>query len=259
MDTFYVHIWSMYTIYVCIHFIYTFCHILTHLSHFVAFVTFFTFCQFCHILSHYVTFCMLHDKLRMSRVIYKMLMVILGTCWTTFVLMSLLKSEYLKLCHMPHVACHMSHCACHLSYVKCLCWSLGHAEQLLFSCLYSKVSICNYVTCHISHVTSNMSHCTCHMSYVKCLCWFLGHAEQLLFSCLGSKVTVYSRKLQWFFGDIISLITLPCEFRCHRAGSQLKTTLLGNQNFRHFLFRNNESVTSLTLATSFGFSKVKVF
>ena len=89
----------------------------------------------------HVTFCMSHDKLRMSHVIYKMLMVILGTCWTTFVLMSLLKSEYLKLCHMPHVACHMSHCACHLSYVKCLCWSLGHAEQILFSCLCSKVGI----------------------------------------------------------------------------------------------------------------------
>ena len=52
-----------------------------------------------------------------------------------------------------------------------------HTEQLLFSCLYSKVSICNYVTCHILHVTCNMSHCechmshcACHMSYVKCLC-----------------------------------------------------------------------------------------
>ena len=76
----------------------------------------------------------------------------------------------------------------HMLHVKCLCWSLGHAEQLLFSCLCSKVSICNYVTCHISHVTCNMSHCACHMSYVKCLCWSLGHAEQLLFSCLCSKV-----------------------------------------------------------------------
>ena len=27
------------------------------------------------------------------------------------------------------------------SYVKCLCWSLGHAEQLLFSCLCSKVAV----------------------------------------------------------------------------------------------------------------------
>ena len=93
---------------------------------------------------------------------------------------------------MSHFACHMSHCTCHMSYVKCLCWSLGHAEQLLFWCLCSKVSICDYVTCHISHVTCHMSQCACHMSYVKCLClcWFLGHAEQLLFSCLCSKVSI---------------------------------------------------------------------
>ena len=77
----------------------------------------------------------------------------------------------------------MLHVTCHMSYVKCLCWSLGHAEQLLFSCVSSKVSICNYVTCHISPFT-------CHMLYVKCLCWSFGHAEQLLFSCLCSKVSV---------------------------------------------------------------------
>ena len=54
--------------------------------------------------------------------------------------------------------------------VTCLCWSLGHAEQLLFSCLCSKVSICNYVTCDMSHFACQMSHVrhiahvTCHMS-----------------------------------------------------------------------------------------------
>ena len=32
----------------------------------------------------------------------------------------------------------MSHVTCH---VKCLCWSLGHAEQRLFSCLGSKVAV----------------------------------------------------------------------------------------------------------------------
>ena len=40
---------------------------------------------------------------------------------------------------ISHVRCHMSHCASH--YVKCLCWSLGHAEQLLFSCVSSKVTV----------------------------------------------------------------------------------------------------------------------
>ena len=45
------------------------------------------------------------------------------------------------------------------------------------------------------------------------------HAEQLLFSCLCSKVTVYSWKLQCFFGTSVSYR----EFRVHRACSQLKT------------------------------------
>ena len=53
------------------------------------------------------------------------------------------------------------------------------------------------------------------------------HAEQVLFSSLCSKVAVYRRKLQCFFFDTLSTststITLTCEFRVHRAGSQLKT------------------------------------
>ena len=31
--------------------------------------------------------------------------------------------------------------------------SLGHAEQLLFSCVSSKVIVCHAVTCHMSHVS----------------------------------------------------------------------------------------------------------
>ena len=84
----------------------------------------------------------------------------------------------------------MSHVTCHMSYVKCLCWSLGHAEQFLFSCLCSKVSISIYVTCDMSHFACHMSHCACDMSYIKCLCWSLGHAEQLLFWSLWSKVSI---------------------------------------------------------------------
>ena len=82
---------------------------------------------------------------------------------------------------MSYFRCHIKHVTCHMS--NAYCRSLGHAEQLLFSCVSSKVSICNYVTCHISPFT-------CHMLYVKCLCWSFGHAEQLLFSCLCSKVSV---------------------------------------------------------------------
>ena len=67
-----------------------------------------------------------------------------------------------------------------LSAYSVLCWSLGHAEQLLFSGLHSKVTVYDCLSC-----------CHVMLSYVKCLCWSLGHAEQLLFSCLCSKVTVY--------------------------------------------------------------------
>ena len=80
-------------------------------------------------------------------------------------------------CHILHVTCHMSHCTCHMSYIKCLCWFSGHAEQLLFWCLWSKVSICNYVTCHMLHVT-----CQCHMSHVLC---------QMLMLILGTCLTIF--------------------------------------------------------------------
>ena len=56
-----------------------------------------------------------------------------------------------------------------------LCWSLAHAEQLLFSCVSSKGSICNYVTCRMSHVA-------CHMSYVLC---------QMLMLILGTCWTIF--------------------------------------------------------------------
>ena len=47
--------------------------------------------------------------------------------------------------------------------VTWLCWSLAHAEQLLFSCVNSKVCICNYVTWHMSHFAFHMSHVICEM------------------------------------------------------------------------------------------------
>ena len=59
-----------------------------------------------------------------SHVICQMLMLILGTCWTPFVFMC-------KICN---------YVTCHMSFVKCLCWSFGHAEQFLFSCLCSNVA-----------------------------------------------------------------------------------------------------------------------
>ena len=95
-----------------------------------------------------VTFC--HAvTCHMSYVICQMLMLILGTCWTTFVFMSILKSDYFSCCNMSHFTCHMSH-------VTCLCWSLGHAEQLLFSWVSSKVIVCHAVACHMSYVICQM-------------------------------------------------------------------------------------------------------
>merc|ERR1719219_2570664 len=68
-----------------------------------------------------------------------------------------------------------------LSHSHMLSFTLSrHAEQLLFSCLCSKVTLS--------------------LSHSHTLSFTLSrHAEQVLFSCLGSKVTVYSRKLQCFF------------------------------------------------------------
>ena len=79
------------------------------------------------IMSH-ATCCMSHVTLRMSLVICQMLMLILGTCWTTFVFMSMLKSVSLSSCQVVKLS-------------SCQVWSLGHAEQVLFPCLCSKVAV----------------------------------------------------------------------------------------------------------------------
>ena len=127
----------------------------------------------------------------------KTLKNILGTCWTTFVFMSMLKSR------CKFVKCvRCVRCVRCVKCVKCskyLCWSLGHNEQLLFSCLCSKVAYMWNVKCQV------VSFVKCQVSDVKCLSWSLGHAEQLLFSCLGWKLSVSGWKCQWFFLDSTSL------------------------------------------------------
>ena len=113
-------------------------------------------------LSHYLTL-----SLFLTLTLFQSLIESLLTCWTTFVFISMLKS------HSHTLTLSLSHT---------LSLSLSHSLNLSFN--HSR------------------------------------HAEQVLFSCLGSKVAVYSRKLQCFFFD--TLTTLPCYFRDHRAGSQLK-------------------------------------
>ena len=124
---------------------------------------------------------------------------------------------------MSHVACHMSHCACHMSYVKCLCWSSGHAEQLLFSCLYSKVSICNYVTCHMSNVTCLMSN-----GYVDP--WDM--LNNFCFHVYIQKLKVSRWKWQWFLD--CSSSSLACECTNHRAASQLNIIFCATLIYLHW-------------------------
>ena len=87
-------------------------------------------------------------------------MLITGTNWSTFAFMSMIKSHCLWLFVMLS-CCHMS---------KASCWSLGHAEQLLFSCVCSKVIVCHAVMSSFHDVIMSC----CHMSYVKCLMLILG-------------------------------------------------------------------------------------
>ena len=95
-------------------------------------------------------------------------------------------------CHMSHCLCQMSHCAFHMSCVKCLCWSLVHSEQLLFSCVSSKVIIYNYVTCHMSHVACHMSHVACQMlKLIVATCWtIIVFMSMLKCWCLWVKMTM---------------------------------------------------------------------
>ena len=91
-------------------------------------------------------------------------------------------------------------------------------EQLNKFCfhVYAQNLLSHFLTLTLSHSHSfSLSH-SFNLSFNHSR-----HAEQVLFSSLCSKVTVYCRKLQCFFFDIL-LITLTCYFRCHRAGSQLK-------------------------------------
>ena len=69
------------------------------------------------------------------------------------------------------------------------------------------------------------------------------HAEQLLFSCLSSKLTVYSRKCQCFFFDSSRTITLPCEFRSHRAGSQLKNVWTSDKSWEPGTLTRSHALT----------------
>ena len=90
-------------------------------------------------------------------------------------------------CHMRHVLKKLlvvskKTCkTCTLSFTHS-----GHAEQLLFLCLCSKVTLTFSLSLTPSH-SFNLS-----FTHFR-------HAEQVLFSSLCSKFAVYRRKLQCFF------------------------------------------------------------
>ena len=54
------------------------------------------------------------------------------------------------------------------------------SEQLLFSCVISKVIVC-YAIYHMSYFTYHISHITCQTSKVKCLFGSLVHAKKICF------------------------------------------------------------------------------
>ena len=128
---------------------------------------------------------MSHFAFHMSHVICEMLMLILGTCWTTFVFMSMLKSVKLSGCQVVKLP-------------GCQDWSMGHAEQLLFSCLCLKVSSCQVVKFDPWDMLNNFC--------------FHVYAQKLLFLCEICNGFHHHRAYCTPTG--IELV--------HRAGSQLK-------------------------------------
>ena len=85
--------------------------------------------------------------------------------------------------------------------------SLSHSISF-----YMLNNFCFYGYAEKAH-SHTLAHSHSHSSFSHSL-----SLDMLINFC--SKVTGNSRKLQWFFWDLIS--TLPCYFRCPRAGSQLK-------------------------------------
>ena len=88
----------------------------------------------------------------------------------------------------------LSCCHVMLSYIKCLCWSLGHAEQLLFSCLCSEVTVYDCLSC--CHV---MLSC-CHMSSA-----YVDHWDMVNNFCFH----VYAQKSLFIIIIIIAFNIIP--------------------------------------------------
>ena len=100
-------------------------------------------------------------------VICQVLMLITGTCWTTFVFMSMLKSHCLWLFVMLS-CCHVMLSCCHMSSVY-----VDHWDMLNNFCFHLYAQKSQFmIVCHA--VMSWCHDVIWHMSYVKCIMLILG-------------------------------------------------------------------------------------
>ena len=89
-------------------------------------------------------------------VICQVFMLITGTCWTSFVFMSMLKSHFKIVCHAVMSWCHNVMMAwCRMSYVKCLMLILG-------TCWTSFVFMCRLKSDCLSSCHVILAGCRCH-------------------------------------------------------------------------------------------------
>ena len=102
----------------------------------------------------------------------------------------------------------------------CVCWSLGHAEQLFFS----KVTYMSSVKCQLLSVNANPRD-ICFQVYAQK--WHVWNAcvdpwtmlNNFCFHVYAQKSLFIGFMAKWF---VFYVVTLPCEWTNHRTGSQLK-------------------------------------
>ena len=142
--------------------------------------------------------------------------------------MPMLKSEHLGLYRMSHSACHMSHCARHMSNAYVDSWDMlnnfrfdVYAQKWIFV-------IMSHVLCQMLRLilgtcwTSFVFMCRLKNAWLSC-CHDVICPMLVLGTCLATFVFTSRLKTQVFLCENAGpATTLSCEFRVHRADSQLK-------------------------------------
>ena len=134
--------------------------------------------------------------------------------FTTFATFTTFSTFTLSFTHSPHAEQLMFSCLCSkvtLSHSRTLSFTLSrHAERLLFSCLGSKVTLSLSHTLTLSHSRSlSISH-SLTLDMLNNFCFHV-YAQKSLF--IGENDND-------FFGNIHNI--RACDIKVHRAGSQLK-------------------------------------